>query len=89
MLRRAIAFGIGPVEAIRMATLNACEWFGLGDRGAVAPGRVADLFVFDDLHAPAAKLVVAGGKVVARDGRLAAGVASPPTVAFAGRAVRG
>ena len=38
MVRRAIAFGIDPVEAIRMATLNTGEWFGLHDRGAIAPG---------------------------------------------------
>jgi adenine deaminase len=39
MVRRAIEFGIEPVTAFRMATLNAAEWFGLHDRGAIAPGR--------------------------------------------------
>ena len=87
MVRRAIAFGIGPVEAIRMATLNTAEWFGLRDRGAVAPGRAADLFVFDDLQAPHAKLVVSGGRVVARDGRMSINVPTPTAAAPSGRCV--
>jgi adenine deaminase len=43
MIRRAIDRGVDPVIAFRMATLNPAEWFGLHDRGAVAPGRLADL----------------------------------------------
>lgn len=64
MIRRAIEFGIEPVTAFRMATLNAAEWFGLHDRGAVSPGRLADLMVFDDLRKPTAKVVFAGGQRV-------------------------
>ena len=87
MVRRAIAFGIEPVEAIRMATLNTAEWFGLRDRGAIAPGRAADLFVFDDLQAPQAKLVVSGGRVVARDGRMAVEMPATTAASPAGRCV--
>ena len=70
ILRETIAFGIEPVTAFRMATLNSAEWFGLHDRGAVAPGRRADLMVFDDLHAPSAAQVYAGGRLCAEGGRL-------------------
>lgn len=35
--------GIRPIDAIRMATLNAAERFGLRDRGAIAPGRRAEI----------------------------------------------
>src|SRR5688572_1088152 len=66
MVRRAIAFGIEPVEAIRMATLNVAEWFGLRHVGAVAPGRMANLFVFDDLSRPEARMVFSGGRNVAQ-----------------------
>ncbi|HEX8914509.1 MAG TPA: amidohydrolase family protein, partial [Humisphaera sp.] len=55
MVRRAIAFGVDPVEAIRMATLNPAEWFGLSHLGAISPGRLASLFVFDDLKKPEAR----------------------------------
>lgn len=50
MVRRAIKAGIDPVEAIRMATLNTAEWFGLKDVGAIAPGRWANLFLCDSLE---------------------------------------
>lgn len=70
ILRETIAFGIEPVTAFRMATLNSAEWFGLHDRGAVAPGRRADLMVFDDLRAPSAAQVYAGGRLCAEGGRL-------------------
>lgn len=35
--------GVKPLEAIRMATVNAAELIGLADRGAVEAGKVADL----------------------------------------------
>ncbi|HYU32939.1 MAG TPA: adenine deaminase [Thermoanaerobaculia bacterium] len=70
MIRVAIAEGIDPVTAIRLGTLNTAEHYGLYDRGAVAPGRRADLVVFADLRAPRASMVFRGGELVARDGRL-------------------
>ena len=62
MLRRAIEFGVDPVDAFRCCTLNAAEWFALRDRGAIASGRVADLMVFSDLQAPTAAAVYVRGK---------------------------
>ena len=70
MVRRAIQFGIEPIEAIRMATLNTSEWFGLKDVGAIAPGRLANLMIFDELKSPKAKLVISRGKTVAKNGRM-------------------
>lgn len=70
MVCRAIELGIDPVEAIRMATLNPSEWFNLPHLGAIAPGRSADLFVFDELTRPQARLVFSRGQLVAENGRL-------------------
>lgn len=70
MLRETIAFGIDPILALQMCTLNPAEWFGLHDRGAIAPGRAADLFVFDDLRKPLARQVYVAGRRVAKDGTL-------------------
>jgi adenine deaminase len=70
MLRTAIAEGIDPITAIRMATLNPTEYFHLHDRGAIAPARLADLMVFSDLKAPSAELVYRSGKLVAKDGEV-------------------
>jgi adenine deaminase len=69
LVRLAIEEGVPPITAIRMATLNPAEHFRMHDRGAVAPGRRADLVVFADLEAPRAERVYVGGELVAREGR--------------------
>lgn len=67
-VRLAVAAGLPPVTAIQMATLNAAETFGLTDRGAIGPGRRADLVVTPSLEAFRAAKVFAGGKLAAEDG---------------------
>ncbi len=70
LVRLAVAEGLDPVMAIRMATLNAAEWFRLRDRGGIAPGKRADMIVFSDLLDFRAEMVFAGGRLVGRDGEL-------------------
>ncbi|HEY6098967.1 MAG TPA: amidohydrolase family protein [Anaeromyxobacter sp.] len=70
LVRVAIGEGLAPIAAIRLATLNPAEHFRLRDRGAVAPGRRADLIVLDDLRAPRPDLVFVAGRLVARGGAL-------------------
>ena len=70
MVRQAIGLGLDPILALQLGSLNAAEYFGLRDCGAVAPGRVADLIVFDDLRAPRPRLVYRHGRLVARDGTM-------------------
>jgi adenine deaminase len=70
LIRIAIANGVEPVTAIRMATLNTAEYFHLYDRGGIAPGKRADLVTFQDLNRPEAGIVISSGKIVARDGRV-------------------
>lgn len=70
MVRRTIAAGIDPIQAIRMATWNPASYFGLKDRGAVTPGRRADLIVFRDLQDVRPHLVLRGGRPVAHEGRM-------------------
>ncbi len=70
IVQRAIDLGLPPVTAYQMASLNVAEHFGLdGDVGGVAPGRYADLLVLPDARTVRPAVVVARGRVVARDGR--------------------
>ncbi len=73
MVRLAVENGLDAITALQMATLNAAEWFRLYDRGAIGPGKRADLVVFSNLKAFEAEMVFAGGQLVARDGRAVEG----------------
>ena len=69
LLRQAIGRGLDPVTAVQMATLNPCERFGLKDRGAISPGRRADIVAVSDLVGFNVHLTIKNGKIVAREGK--------------------
>lgn len=68
LLRRAVAWGLDPVAAVQMATINPAGRFSLQDRGAIAPGRRADLMAVSDLRQFQVSLTIKDGKIVAREG---------------------
>lgn len=49
IIRKAILLGVRPEIAYKVASFNACEYFGLKRRGAIAPGFKADLVLLDDI----------------------------------------
>ena len=67
-LKICVEEGIDAVTAIRMATLNAAECFGLKDKGAIAPGYAADIVLLNDLIDFKAEQVFLGGKLTAEAG---------------------
>jgi len=72
VVRLAIREGLPPMTAIRMATLNTAEHFGVAlDVGCIAPGRYADFLLVGDLERFEVTRVIAAGETVARDGKLA------------------
>jgi adenine deaminase len=68
-LRKAIAWGLDPVLAVQLLTLNPAEYFALPEVGALIPGYWADLVVFEGLDKIAVRRVYKRGKLVAQDGR--------------------
>jgi len=50
LVRTAISFGLPPIRAIQMASINTARYFGLNDIGAIAPGFRADFILLDDLE---------------------------------------
>lgn len=82
-VRLAVAAGFDPLVAVQMATINPAELMRIDrDRGSVAPGKLADLAVLDDLATFDAGLVVRRGSVVARDHELVATLSPRPYPAW-------
>ncbi len=71
VVRHAVAQGLNPITAIQMATINTAEHFGVdSEMGMIAPGRYADILLVDDLVHFNIHMVIAQGKLAARDGEL-------------------
>jgi adenine deaminase len=68
-VRKSIQLGLDPITAIQMATLNPAERFGLYDRGAIAPGRRADIIALSNLKEFNVQQVIKNGKIVAGKGK--------------------
>ena len=70
-VRRAIELGVPPVEAVKMATLNAARHFRIEDEiGSITPGRKADILLIPDLKEMKPSTVIFEGKIVAKDNAL-------------------
>jgi adenine deaminase len=70
IVRRTIAQGVDPVEAIQMVTINPATHFGFQDVGVLAPGKKADIAVISDLTQMTIDQVYISGKKVAEKGTL-------------------
>ncbi|MBR5186891.1 MAG: adenine deaminase [Clostridia bacterium] len=64
IIRKAVENGKSAVVAIRMATIQTAQYFGLCNVGAIAPGYLANLVVLDDPDSFAVKDVYCHGKKV-------------------------
>jgi adenine deaminase len=69
VVRRAIELGFTPIDAIKMATINPADYYGLRHLGAIAPLRRADILFLDNLQGVKVRDVMFDGEMVVTDGR--------------------
>ncbi len=70
-IRESIKLGLKPIDAITMASKNNFDYYNMGkDLGGIAPGKLADILIFDDLKSFKPNKVFVGGKLVVSDGKI-------------------
>lgn len=69
MIKKAVQADIPPLIALSIATLSAARCYGLNDRGAIAPGRKADIVIVDSVEKMNIEKVFKNGIAVAENGR--------------------
>ena len=77
IIRKAVKAGKNPLNAIKMATLNAATYFGLKNRGAIAPGYIADIIVLSDLDDFTVEKVFKNGCLTVDGGKLVREIKAP------------
>jgi adenine deaminase len=71
IIRSTIENGLDPVEAIEAATIRPAQRLRLYDRGAIAPGKLADLILLKSLEKFEIVDVYSNGELTARNGKIA------------------
>ena len=69
--REAVRMGADPIRTVQVACLHAARYFLLNNRGAIAPGYLADFAVVEDLKDFHVVTVYKKGRLVYRDGQVA------------------
>ena len=76
--RSAIKLGLDPIDAISMASKNCFDYYNLGQQfGGIAPGKMADILILDDLKKIKINSVLLGGKTVVSNGKLTSIIKKP------------
>ncbi len=68
VVRKAVHLGMNPAHAITIASLFTAQHYGKRDIGAIAPGYLADMIIFDDLSDIRPRLVFFHGERIAENG---------------------
>ncbi len=72
-IRESIKLGVDPIDAVTMASRNCFDYYNMGkDLGGIAPGKLADILVFDNMKQFKPSKVFVGGKLVVSDGKIIA-----------------
>ncbi|MCQ2551584.1 MAG: adenine deaminase [Clostridia bacterium] len=71
IVNKAVEYGVNPLLAIKIATHEAARYFNLNNKGAIAPGYLADIVVLDKIEDFKVEKVFKKGKLVYSDGKVA------------------
>ena len=64
-IRESVKLGLNEIDAISMASKNCFDYYNMGkDLGGIAPGKLADILVFDDLDKIKPRKIFVGGNLV-------------------------
>lgn len=69
IVKSAISLGVDPIIAMKVASHNAARYFLMNNKGAIAPGYLADFVIFDNFRDFEIQTVIKKGKVVAQGGK--------------------
>lgn len=69
MVRMIIDQTSNAMRAVRMASFNAAEYYGLKKLGAIAPGKLADILIVDDIKKLNIVSVIKSGNIVYDTGK--------------------
>lgn len=69
-IKISVNSGLKIETAIQMSTLNTAECYQLKNKGAIAPGFIADFIILDELETFKINSVYKNGKCVVRQGQL-------------------
>jgi adenine deaminase len=70
LVKKAIALGLDPKKAYRYVTINAADRLRLFDKGAITPGKKADLILLESLEEALPSMVISDGIIVAENGKM-------------------
>ena len=70
IIKKAIGLGVDPIVAVKTACHNPARYFALNNRGAIAPGYLADFAVIDNFENFNVELVFKKGVLTCKNGEV-------------------
>ncbi len=70
IIKKALSYGVDPIVAIKTACHNPARYFALNNRGAIAPGYLADFAIIDNFEDFNVEMVYKKGVLTCKNGEV-------------------
>ena len=88
-IRESIKLGLKPIDAITMASKNNFDYYNMGkDLGGIAPGKLADILIFNDLKSFRPSQVFVGGNLIVSNGDILTPIKKKPVPGWIKKTVK-